>query len=113
MASQDDFHGPERQSGPLGGTPESAAWFKATLAEIGETTGSFAGLMKRYGDDRGEAAIRRSIQRMASGEARVSGEMRALLTVLKRSRARRSRAILSDRPAAARESDGATPLSGR
>lgn len=84
--------GPARQTGPIGGTPESAAWFRAVLEEIGETQSSLARLMKRCGDDRQKATILRNIQRMANGEARVSGEMRVLLHFLRRSRAKRKAA---------------------
>jgi hypothetical protein len=79
--------GPERQTGPIGGTPESAAWFRAALEEIGETQHGFAKWMKRLGDDRCVDTIRRNIQRMAKGEARVSGEMRVILTI-RRNRAK-------------------------
>lgn len=60
---------------------ESAAWFRAMLAELGETKGSMARFMLRNGDDRQKATILRNIERMANGEARVSGEMRVVLTM--------------------------------
>jgi len=72
----------QRKSSPIGGTPESAAWFKAALEELGETQSSLARLMHRKGDDRQPATILRTIQRMATGEARVSGEMRVVLTMM-------------------------------
>jgi hypothetical protein len=68
---------------PARGSPESAAFFRAALAEIGETQASLARLMKRKGDDRQPKTILRNIQRMAVGEARVPGEMRVLLTMLR------------------------------
>lgn len=78
----------QRKGGPIGGTPESAAWFKAMLEEIGETQSSLARLMHRKGDDRQPTTILRTIQRMASGEARVSGEMRVILTMMLRAKKR-------------------------
>jgi hypothetical protein len=74
---------------PALGSPESAAFFRAKLAEIGETQSSLARLMKRYGDDRPERNILRSIQRTASGQSRVSGEMRVLLRFMERGRKKR------------------------
>ena len=71
-------------SKPTSGTAESAAWFKGTLAELGETQASMARLMLRNGDDRAPATVERHIRRMANGEARVSGEMRVVLTMLSR-----------------------------
>jgi hypothetical protein len=76
------------RKGPIGGTPESAAWFRAMLAELGETRSSLARLMHRKGDDRQPATILRTIQRMATGEARVSGEMRVILTMMRRAKNR-------------------------
>jgi len=66
------------------GTAESAEWFRAMLKEIGETQSGLARLMQRNGDDRQAATILRNIQRMANGEARVSGEMRVILTMISR-----------------------------
>lgn len=71
------------------GTPESAAFFRAALQELEETQGSLARLMQKYGDDRKPATILRNIQRMASGDARVSGEMRVLLNFMLRGKKRR------------------------
>jgi hypothetical protein len=65
-----------------GGRSESAAFFRAALQEIGETQTSLARLLKRGGDDRRPSTILRTIQRMALGEARVSGEMRFILKML-------------------------------
>ena len=85
------------------GTPESAAWFRAALVEIGETQSSLAKLMKRCGDDRQPRTILRNMQRMALGEARVSGEMRVVLHFLRHSRVRQARL------AAAREASPPAP----
>lgn len=71
------------------GTPESAAFFLAALQVLEENQSSFAWLMKKNGDDRQLETILRRIQRMASGEARVSGEMRVLLTFMMRGKRRR------------------------
>ena len=71
------------------GTQENAAFFRSALDELGENQSSFARLMQRYGDDRQPATILRSVQRMAAGEARVSGEMRVLLTFMQRGKKRR------------------------
>jgi hypothetical protein len=71
------------------GTPEGAAFFRAALQELEESQSSLARLMQRYGDDRKPATILRNIQRMANGEARVSGEMRVLLNFMLRGKRRR------------------------
>lgn len=81
------------------GSPQSAAWFRAKLAEIGETHGSIVKFMARNGDDRQPATILRNLERMAGGEARVSGEMRVLLTM-------RANALRKRRNAEAAGSDG-------
>jgi hypothetical protein len=78
----------QARTGPIGGTPESAAWFRAMLEELGETQASMARLMKRKGDDRQPATIERHMRRMANGEARVSGEMRVILTMMLRAKKR-------------------------
>jgi hypothetical protein len=79
----------QNNTGSSRGTPESAAWFRAELAEIGETQSGLARLMKRCGDDREQGNILRSIQRMAAGDARISGEMRVLLHFLRTGRRKR------------------------
>jgi hypothetical protein len=56
--------------------------FRARIATLGLTQSSLARRMKQLGDDRDEKNILRSIQRMVAGDARVSGEMRALLGLL-------------------------------
>ena len=67
---------------PGRGTPESAAWFCNQLAALGLSQPDLTRFMLRHGDDRKETSVRRTIGRMATGNARVSGEMRVLLTVL-------------------------------
>jgi len=64
------------------GSAQSAAWFREKLAALGISQSGLARLMLERGDDRQMATILRSLGRMASGEARVSGEMRALLGTL-------------------------------
>jgi hypothetical protein len=76
---------------PARGSPQSAAWFRQALEDLGETQASLARLMKRKGDDRQPDTILRTIKRMATGDARVSGEMRVLLTMMQRARARGER----------------------
>jgi hypothetical protein len=56
--------------------------FKRALAGLRIGHGALSTIMKRLGDDRPRQNIRRNLRRMAAGEARVSGEMRALLNVL-------------------------------
>ena len=85
------------ESDRLSEQAEGAAFFRAALRELGETQSSLARLMKKHGDDRQPATILRNIQRMANGEARVSGEMRVLLNFLLRGRRERT----SDREASA------------
>lgn len=57
---------------------------RARIAALGMTQSSLARAMKELGDDRDVKNILRSIQRMVSGDARVSGEMRALLGLMER-----------------------------
>jgi hypothetical protein len=59
---------------------------RARIAQLGLTQSGLARRMKQLGDDRDEKNILRSIQRMVAGDARVSGEMRALLGLLEQSR---------------------------
>ena len=69
-------------STPGRGTPESAAWFRDKLAELDVGQSALARRMIAAGDDRQFETILRSLRRMASGDARVSGEMRALLCLM-------------------------------
>lgn len=72
----------EDPSTPGRGTAESAKWFRDKLDELQLGHAALARLMLANGDDRQLATILRTLGRMASGEARVSGEMRALLGLL-------------------------------
>ena len=56
--------------------------FRARIFTLGLNQSSLARRMKELGDDRDEKTILRSIQRMVSADARVSGEMRALLGLM-------------------------------
>ncbi len=56
------------------------------ISQLGMTQAGFARLMQSLGDHRNEKNILRSIQRMVSGDNRVSGEMRALLGLLEAQR---------------------------
>ncbi len=67
---------------PGRGSPESAAWFRDKLAALNMSQSALARLMIERGDDRQMTTVLRSLSRMASGDARVSGEMRALLGTL-------------------------------
>ncbi len=62
------------------GSAETAAWFRARLDELGIGQSDLARVHLANGDDRPMDTILRNLRRMASGEARVSGEMRAWLT---------------------------------
>lgn len=73
-------------------TPEEAtAAFRVALAELDLSQRALAGKMKALGDQRGFDTILRGVQRMATGDARVSGEMQVILTQLVRERARAKR----------------------
>ena len=58
--------------------------FRAALARLGFSQSSLARFMVEMGDDRTEKNVLRSIQRMVSGDSRISGEMRAMLGVVER-----------------------------
>ena len=73
----------ENKPPPTTGNPESAAWFRAELEALGQTQSSFARWLQKRGDDRQPGTILRHIQRMANGEARVSGEMRVILSMMR------------------------------
>ena len=81
----------QETSTPGRGSPESAAWFRDKLEVLGMGQSALARLMIAHGDDRQFATILRSVGRMASGEARVSGEMRALLGMLQEARSTSAR----------------------
>lgn len=61
---------------------EDGEWLRGQIAKLGHNQSSFARLLKVLGDDRDLKNILRSIQRMIAGDARVSGEMRALIGAL-------------------------------
>lgn len=65
---------------------EQHSEFRAKIADLNLTQSGLARRMKELGDDRVEKNILRSIQRMIAGDARVSGEMRALLGLLEQTR---------------------------
>jgi len=69
--------------------PEDAVAFRAFLAEIGETQGSFVRTLLRLGDHRPKETVTKSIQRMCAGSNKISGEMRVLMQVFRNSRRRR------------------------
>ena len=65
---------------------EQYSELRARIAGLGLTQSGLARRMKQLGDDRDEKNILRSIQRMVAGDARVSGEMRALLGLMEEQR---------------------------
>lgn len=67
---------------------EGAVLFRSLLEQIGETESSFAKFMVDMGDDREDATILRGIQRISSGQARFSGEMRVLMNLVRALRRR-------------------------
>ncbi len=69
---------------PGRGSTESAEWFRAKLMTPGMSQSALARLMLERGDDRQLGTILRNLSRMASGDARVSGEMRALIGTLEK-----------------------------
>jgi hypothetical protein len=62
-------------------TPEQ---FRAVLAQLGLTQTKLARKLVEFGDPRPYGTIIRSVQRMALGESKVSGEMHALLGLIAR-----------------------------
>lgn len=87
---------------PTTGTAESAAWFRAELEALGQTQSGFAKWLQKRGDDRKPGTILRHVQRMANGEARVSGEMRVILSMMRAGAAKKAK----------RQSGGDSPLFG-
>lgn len=65
--------------------------FRAGLEELGLSQRALASKMKVLGDGRGFETILRGVQRMATGDARVSGEMQVIMTLLLRERGRAGR----------------------
>lgn len=75
-------------------TPEEAtAGFRAAMASLGLSQRALAGRMRALGDKRDFETILRSVQRMATGDARVSGEMQVIMTLLLRERTRAERMV--------------------
>lgn len=64
--------------------PESATWFREQLAALGWSKGDLIRYLLAHGDDRQPKTIERSLCRITAGEARVSGELRVVLTVLRK-----------------------------
>lgn len=75
----------------LASPAEGATMFRGSLEALSLNQTSLAGLMAELGDSREMKTILRSIQRMAGNEARLSGEMHVILTLLKREQARARR----------------------
>ncbi|MBR0663994.1 hypothetical protein GXW71_06445 [Roseomonas hellenica] len=71
------------------GTPESAVLFTLQLTELGMSIADLARTMQRHGDDRPRENIETTLRRVAKGEARFSGELKALLGMMLRSQRRR------------------------
>ena len=73
-------------------------WFRSKLETLGLSKNGLAQLMLDFGDDRQPATIVRCLRRMATGEARVAGEMRAFLGILERLNEIRPEAARDDSP---------------
>jgi hypothetical protein len=71
--------------------PIDAEALRASIESMSMNQSSFAGHLSELGDKRELKTILRSIQRMASADARVSGEMQVILTLLERERSRARR----------------------
>lgn len=78
--------------------------FRERLSRLGETQTSLARRLSNLGDRRNFLATLRSVQRMANGEARVSGEMIAILQLMERDQNRARR--LASEVAWERQRDG-------
>lgn len=72
---------------------EATAAFRAALETLEMSQRALAAKMAALGDKRSFDTILRGVQRMATGEARVSGEMQVILTQLLRERARTKRLV--------------------
>jgi hypothetical protein len=73
---------------PVLASEEMTLLFRNALEELCITQSSLAYKMKTLNDHRPVKTILRSIQRMASGDARVSGEMQVILEMMNRERRR-------------------------
>lgn len=65
-----------------------AAEFRSQLENLCLTQSALAVRLRDLGDDRSVETILRSIQRMATGDARVSGEMKVILRLLQQNQHR-------------------------
>ena len=65
---------------------QTAAQFRAELDALHETQYGLAKRLNELGDRRPFSTILRSIQRVAAGETKISGEMQVVITLLKRDR---------------------------
>lgn len=74
---------------------DDATELRTGLDQLGFSQSRFAGLLTALGDRREIKTVLRSIQRMATGDARLSGEMQVILTLLKREEARARRVAAS------------------
>lgn len=73
--------------------PSDAEAFRAQLAGLGMTMADLVRSMIHYGDNRNAVAIRRALQRVASGVSRFSGALRALTGMLAALKALRARPV--------------------
>jgi hypothetical protein len=96
MAMNDDLFGDRSQE--EGSTPEERmVLFKALLDELDERPTELAKRLIDFGDYRSGPTILRSIQRMASGDTAVSGEMLVIVKMLvNQQRQRNQREIALD-----------------
>jgi hypothetical protein len=78
----------------------SAAEFRAFLKEIGQTQCGFARTLKRMGDSRQKDAIQRHLSRLGTGKARMSGEMRVIMSIFRNSHRKRLRRTAQAAPPA-------------
>lgn len=76
-------------------TDSASAALRARLAGLALSQSALALQLRELGDDRSPDTILRSIQRMASGEARVSGEMKVILHLLEERQMRLQRRVTS------------------
>lgn len=75
-------------------SPEEATMaFRQALESVKLSQRALAAKMRALGDKRSFDTILRAVQRMATGEARVSGEMQVILTQLLRERDRSARLV--------------------
>jgi hypothetical protein len=67
----------------------SAAEFRAFLEETGQSRCGFARTLKRIGDSRKRETIERHVQLMSTGKALISGEMRVIMAIFRKSHRKR------------------------